>query len=102
MINRPAIYSESAVNSLPTVVSGPTRLPCPLAISERLRPTALRIRHRNRASISYELDIFTIVMLPSLKDAAVPAAAADDHTHRLDRIDTRLERIEERLDLTHA
>jgi hypothetical protein len=32
----------------------------------------------------------------------VPAAAADDHTHRLDRIDTRLERIEERLDLTHA
>ena len=33
---------------------------------------------------------------------AVLAVAVDDHTHRLDGIDARLERIEKKLNLTHA
>ena len=30
------------------------------------------------------------------------AVAVDEHTHRLDALGTRLERIEKKLDLTHA
>jgi hypothetical protein len=48
-----------------------------------------------------ELDNFKTLMLPSLKDAE-PADAADNHTHRRDRIDTRLEPIQKHLDLTRA
>jgi len=39
----------------------------------------------------------------SLNDRfTVLIGAVDDHTHRLDRIDVRLDRIEKQLDLTHA
>jgi tetrahydromethanopterin S-methyltransferase subunit G len=52
--------------------------------------------------IDARMTVFSLRQQEQTNTIRLVAVAGDDHTHRLDKIDSRLERIEKHIGFTHA
>jgi hypothetical protein len=64
--------------------------------------TALLSMSKRLDDLDGSMNVFSRRQQELTNTTQLIAVAVDDHTHRLDKIEVRLDRIEKKLDLTHA